>query len=339
MPCVFDTRPLRITLFPEHPQTILIYVPDGQALWLPTLATPFELDAVSDALDGHDVPHDTREGDRNRWWRNIKQSENEENSVIAQRQREEEAAKHVQIHLSPTATTLEKQRAEIVLMKHKVDDEIRQLKVQIGRVKANAATRGIYEPPTVYRNREQRLADLQTTSIALQQKLAEIKSLRRQSVEMPKQHDNDDNSVLNQQKRAEEAARHVQIQTSPTATTFEKQRAEIVLLKHKVDDEIRQLKVQRLKVPGANRVYEPPDIVLQRKQHLANLQTTSLALQMKLGELKGQQHQHRTTGNREWRFIQKVKQQQHLTREQYLAIWAEIDAEDAALEKPAEMHP
>ncbi len=217
IPCAFDPRPLRITLFPEHPQTILIYVPDGQTLWLPTLATPFDLDAVSDALDAHDVPHDTREGDRNRWWRNVKQSENDDKSQRAQQQREAEAARHVQIHLAPTATTFEKQRSEIVLMKDKVDNEIRQLKVQIGRAKANAATRGIYEPPAVYR---------------------------------------------------------------------------------------------------------------QREQHLADLQTTSLALQRKLAELKGQQHRHASSRGREERFIQKAKR--HLTREQFLAIWAEIDAEEEA---------
>lgn len=180
MPCAFDPRPLRITLFPEHPQTILIYVPEGQALWLPTLPTPFDLDVVCDALDAHDVPHDTREGDRNRWWRNLKQSENAEKAVLGQQQREEEAARHVQIHLSQTATTFEKQRSEIVLLKHKADDEIRQLKVQIGRVKATAATRGVYEPPDVFRKREQRLADLQTTSLALQRKLGELKAQQHQ---------------------------------------------------------------------------------------------------------------------------------------------------------------
>ena len=217
MPCAFDPRPLRITLFPEHPQTILIYVPEGQSLWLPTLPTPFDLDVVCDALDAHDVPHDTREGDCNRWWRNLKQSEDTEKSVLAQQKREEDAARHVQIHLSPTATTFEKQRSEIVLLKHKVDDEIRQLKVQIGRTKANAAVRGVYEPPDVFR---------------------------------------------------------------------------------------------------------------QREQHLADLQTTSIALQRKLGELKGQQHQQLSSKGREERFIQKAKR--HLTREQFMEIWAEIDSEDAS---------
>jgi hypothetical protein len=180
MPCAFDPRPLRITLFPEFPQTILVYVPEGRSLWLPTLPTPFDLDVVCDALDAHDVPHDTREGDRNRWWRNFKDSENAEKSVQGQRQREEAAAKHVQVHLSPTATTLEKQRSEIVLMKDKVDDEVRQLKVQIGKAKANATVNGIYEPPHVFRHREQRLADLQTTSLALQRRLGELRAQQHQ---------------------------------------------------------------------------------------------------------------------------------------------------------------
>lgn len=179
MPCAHDTRPLRVTLFPEHPQTILIYVPDGQALWLPTLPTPFDLDVVCDALDDHDVPHDTKEGDRNRWWRNIQQREHEERSTQNQQRREVDAARHVQIHLSPTATSIEKQRSEVVLMKYKVDEEIHQLKAQVGRAKANAATRGVYEPTDVFRQREQRLADLQTTALALQRKLGELKILKK----------------------------------------------------------------------------------------------------------------------------------------------------------------
>jgi hypothetical protein len=179
LPCAFDARPLRITLFPEHPQTILIYVPDGQLLWLPTLPTPFNLDVVCDALDAHDVPHDTREGDRNRWWRNLKQSEGDDKSTLAQQQREEEAARHVKIHLSQAATTLDKQRSEVVLLKDKIDDEIRQLKVQIGRAKTNVATRGIYEPPAVFRHREQRLADLQTSSLAFQKKLGELREQKK----------------------------------------------------------------------------------------------------------------------------------------------------------------
>lgn len=236
MPCTLDPRPLRITLFPEHPQTILIYVPTGQRLWLPTLPTPFDLDVVSDALDDHDVPHDTREGDRNRWWRNLAQTENDEKAARGQAQREAEAARHVQIHLSPTANTLEKQRSEVILMQSKVDDEIRQLKVQRGRAKADAATRSIYESPGVYRQREQRIADLQTTSIALTRRLIELKALRQQNAE---------------------------------------------------------------------------------------------AETRKLAELKTLRRQNAAAEarSREKRFIEKAKR--HLTREQFLAIWAEIEAEDA----------
>lgn len=232
LPCAHDQRPLRITLFPAHPQTILVYVPSGQSLWLPTLPTPFDLDVVCDALDDHDVPHDTREGDRNRWWRNISQSEDAEKATRAQQQREAEAARHVKIHLSSTSTSLDKQRSEIVLMKHKIDDEIRQLKVQIGKAKANAATRGLYEPPATFRGREKRLADLQTSSLAMQKKLGELKEQRKQ-------------------------------------------------------------------------------------QH--------------------QQQDAVVSSSREKRFIQKAKQ--HLSRDQFMAIWSEIDAEDAMSQDASEQQP
>ena len=175
MPCAFDARPLRITLFPEHPQTILIYVPDGQSLWLPTLPTPFDCAVVSAALDDRDVPHDTRVGERNRWWRNIKQSEDEEKAVLKQRKLEAEAER-VRIHLSQTADTLEKQRLEVVLMMHKVDSEIRQLK----RGPANVTTLDANTLSDANQRRTQRLADLQTTSLALQQKLTELKKLKKQ---------------------------------------------------------------------------------------------------------------------------------------------------------------
>ncbi len=244
MPCAFDQRPLRVTLFPDHPQTILIYVPEGQALWLPTLPSPFDLDAVCDVLDAHDVPHDTREGDRNRWWRNLKQSEDDDKASLKNHRREEDAAHHVRIQLSPTSTTLEKQRSEVLLMMHKVDDEIRQLKVQISRARA-AATRGVYERPGVFRQWQQRLADLQTTSLALQRKSRELKEQQRQH------------------------------QHQQSMVTLEEQ---------------RRLKAQR------------------RQQRI-------------------QEHEQRERV-REQRFIHKVKRQ--LTREQFLAIWTEIDAEDAA---------
>lgn len=184
-PCAFDARPLRITLFPEHPNTILIYVPPGQSLWLPTLPTPFDLDRVCDALNDHDVPHDTREGDRNRWWRNLQQDENDDRSVQVQQQRAEEAARHVQITLSRAATTFEKQRSEIVLMKDKVDHEIRQIKVELGHARVVAATSGVREAPDVFRAKKDRLADLQTVSLAFQRRLGEMKSQLRERASTP----------------------------------------------------------------------------------------------------------------------------------------------------------
>lgn len=182
-PCAFDTRPLRITLFPEHPQTILVYVPEGQTLWLPALPTPFDLDMVCDFLDEKDVPHDTREGDRNRWWRNIKQSANDAASEQGALQRAAEAERLVRIHLSSTATTEEKQRAEVVLMKYKVLDELRELQAERKKITRNALTYAVCKDTKVFRDREDRIADLKRVVIALDKKLSGFGAKRREQAQ------------------------------------------------------------------------------------------------------------------------------------------------------------
>lgn len=179
-----DPRPLRITIFPDKPQTILIYVPQGQELWLPTLKTPFDLDAICEALDVRDVPHVTTEGDLGKWWRNAAQQENEEKAERVNQQKQQEAARRVRIMTSPQATTIEKQRLELVREKEKADEEIRLLKAEIAKAKADAYTSGAYLPPAVFQAKQQRLGDLQTVSIALQGKLTALRQHQKvQNVE------------------------------------------------------------------------------------------------------------------------------------------------------------
>lgn len=170
-----DPRPLRIMIFPDKPQTILIHVPDGQELWLPLLKTPFDLDVLCKALDDRDLPHVTTEGDPGRWWRNATQMENDEKAERTNQLKQTMAERMVQITTSPKATTIEKQRAELVLEKQKADDEIRQIKAQIGKAKSDAYTSGTYLPPLIFQQKQQRLADLQAVSLALQGRLSELR--------------------------------------------------------------------------------------------------------------------------------------------------------------------
>ena len=180
-----DPRPLRIMIFPDKPQTILIHVPEGQSLWLPSLATPFDLDVICQALNDRDVPHVTTEGDPGRWWRNASQQEDEETAKRLNQQKHEEVARRVRITTSPNATTIEKQRAELMLEKVKADEELRQLKAEISKVKANAYTSGTYLPPLLFQTKRQRLADLQTVSLALQGRLGELRQQQKmQNVEL-----------------------------------------------------------------------------------------------------------------------------------------------------------
>ena len=175
-PSAFDTRPLRITLFPEFPQVLLIYVPDEQTLWLPPLETPFDLDKLCDALDAKDVPHDTREGDRNRWWKNMRQSADMDAGMKGQRECEAKAVERVKVHLSSEATTLDKQRIELLDMRDKIVSEMNQLKAKIGTAKAHAATKGVYQKIPVFRGWELRLAQLNDSLIAVSRKLGENKA-------------------------------------------------------------------------------------------------------------------------------------------------------------------
>ena len=328
-----DPRPLRIMIFPDKPQTILIHVPEGQTLWLPTLATPFDLDAVCKALDDRDVPHVSIEGDPGRWWRNATQLENEEKAERLSIQKQEQAERRVRITLSPKATTIESQRAELILEKQKADDEIRQLKAQIGKAKTDAYTSGTYLPPLVFQTKQQRLVDLQAVSLALQGRLAELrrqqKAQNHLATQLAKLANEEKAERLNLQKQ-EQTEQMVRITMSPKATTIERQRAELILEKQKADDEIRQLKAQIGKAKTdayTSGTYLPPLVFQTKQQRLADLQSVSLALQGRLAELRQQQkvQNHQAQDHQERLFIEKAKR--YLSREQYLAIWDEVHAE------------
>lgn len=176
-----DPRPVRVMLFPDKPQAILIHVPGGQSLWLPPLATPFDLDAVCGALDDHDVSHVTTEGDAGKWWVNATQQEKEEKAERASQEKQQLAERMVRIKLSPAATTFEKQRAELVLEKQKADDELRRLKLAISKAKSNAYLQGTYLTTRDFREKQQRLADLQMVSLALQARLGELRRQRSEA--------------------------------------------------------------------------------------------------------------------------------------------------------------
>lgn len=179
-----DPRPLRVFTFPDRPDAILIYVPDGQELWLPRMRTPFNRYDVAMQLGGADIPAAVRDTVPGRFTHAMKLAVADDRATRGQMEREREAARCVEIKDHPEATTYQQKRAALVLAKSKIDDELRDLKVQIGRAKSRAATTGQFLPVAEFRAKESRIVDLQTTSLAIQKRLGD---LRRQEAAETKQ--------------------------------------------------------------------------------------------------------------------------------------------------------
>lgn len=174
-----DLRPIRVMVFPQRPDVLLVYVPEGQELWLPRLPTPFDRFEVARVLGDAEVKARVAESTLGRFATAFEKAfldaQLVERAQNAQRQRELEAAKRVEILHSPTATTTALKRIALIEEKLKVDEEIRQLKTLIGRAKADVVSRGVYQDPVKFRRNEKRLADLQTMSLAMQAELGQLK--------------------------------------------------------------------------------------------------------------------------------------------------------------------
>jgi hypothetical protein len=174
-----DPRPIRVMVFPSRPDVLVIYVPEGEELWLPRMRSPFSRYDVANKLGEVDIPARVSESVPGRFTHAVEQAINAARAERNQRQREEEAARIAAVITSPEATDLDKERAKLLVEKQEVDDRIRQLKINIGSAKAAAATKGEYLPPAKFRLLQDRLTTSQTRSLAIQRRLGEIKKERR----------------------------------------------------------------------------------------------------------------------------------------------------------------
>lgn len=173
-----DERPIRILVFPDRPDVMLITVPEGQDLWLPRMRSPFVRYEVAKALGNVEVPARVGESVPGRYADALAKMDNEERAEVIQKQKQEEAAKHLATLASPLADALDKQRSELVLEKARVDERIRLLKQKIGKAKSDAFVKGVFLSPGRFRGMEEELATAQAASLAMQGKLRELKQTR-----------------------------------------------------------------------------------------------------------------------------------------------------------------
>ncbi len=171
-----NERPIRILTFAGRPDVLLVTVPEGQEFFLPRMRAPFDRHTVAQALGSVELPAFVNEASATgRYGAPLAKDGRDEKAAAGQMHRQQEAARAVTITNSASATTTEKQRAELILEKQLIDDQLRNLKVEMGRAKALAATRGTYMPIGVYRAKEQAIVNMQAKSLAIQHRLGELK--------------------------------------------------------------------------------------------------------------------------------------------------------------------
>lgn len=177
--------PIRVLTFATRPDVLLITVREGADFYLPRLRSPFDRHTVARALLDREIPAYVSEASATgRYDKPLTKDEHDAKATRAQQAREAEAARAVEIRHSPNATTTELQRAELILDKQRIDCELRDLKAEIGRAKALAATRGTFLPVETFRRKERQIVELQTKSLAVQHRLGELKKqFKKENIE------------------------------------------------------------------------------------------------------------------------------------------------------------
>jgi hypothetical protein len=168
--------PVRVTLFDDFPNSILIHCPEGEELAVPLLRAPFDKGEVRAAF--FEIGVDVRvkqEPTAGRWSKATISRLREERAERNQRQKLVEiqmAAENIAI-----GDDLEKERGALILEKHDVDETLILLKEKLGNVRVAGATRGKYIDPKEYRKLETKVEKAKLRSQEIQLRLGQIKRL------------------------------------------------------------------------------------------------------------------------------------------------------------------
>lgn len=166
--------PLRLMIFDERPDCLVIYLARGASLRLPEIPRPFNNKAgLSQALAAAGVDYRITTGTPGQWIKAHKALHLAERAERGQRDAEALAAKNALRRAS--AVPASRDRAAALEQKLAIDQEIRALKAELGRAKAQAFTTGRYMPVDEYRAKERRLTELKEQSQALQVQIGKLR--------------------------------------------------------------------------------------------------------------------------------------------------------------------
>jgi hypothetical protein len=174
---------VRVMVFSDRPDALLILAAEDESeVRLPSpLAVPFVKTEVAMAFGDAKTKANVFESVAGRWTAALTKARRDERAERAQQQAVREATEATL--MKGSSSKLVRSHAEAIAKKLEVDESIRVLTRQDKEARSRAATRGVYESPKVFREREARLASLRLESQALQARMGELrKQEKRQNL-------------------------------------------------------------------------------------------------------------------------------------------------------------
>lgn len=162
---------LRVVVFPEAPECLLVCAHDVSELALPKLAVPF----TSAAVRAAGITRVT-ESVPGRWTPAMTKTLREERGERRQRADQETALQATVLRGATDES--ERTRAELIARRLDVDEDLRVVKQKIAQAKSDAFQHKRFLPSSQFRALETERDGLRTESIAIQARLSKLKGRR-----------------------------------------------------------------------------------------------------------------------------------------------------------------
>lgn len=165
-------RPMRVFVFTDRTDALLVCAPDGASVALPEMRPPFTRQSVVATLRDAGITCRVTEGPAGRWTPSILMAKSAAKAEAKQRENLAKASSAT-ILLSSNEP-LEQHRADIILRRQAVDETIGRLKAELAEAKRVAYERAVYMERQTWVRKTKRLEDLKAESQALMAALSEV---------------------------------------------------------------------------------------------------------------------------------------------------------------------
>ena len=164
---------LRIAVFKDRPNCLLVLANQDGPVRLPELRAPFDRAEVSDALRDAGLPIRVVESVAGRWTQTALRLARDEKAERNKEQRTKEAVSVALGRNSEIASVRE--HSEALQKKQEVDERLRLLKQELSKAKSKVYTHGTYMKPGIFHEKQAELERLKLESQALQVRLGELR--------------------------------------------------------------------------------------------------------------------------------------------------------------------